>query len=152
MQKLCSRKCQGEFLWKDDAVRTKLTESFSKLARKRHDAGDDTIGWKTRRNREPSYPEACVILILDQLCVKYEREFKIGKFFSDFAFKDQMITLEIDGRHHDDVLVKQKDLRKELFIKEQGWSTFRIRWSTFDVVKQELVNFLKQNALVVSNG
>lgn len=76
--------------------------------------------------------------VLDELGVKYERERRVGRFFIDFAFLDSMIALEVDGRHHDEKLVKEKDQRKTEYLEKEGWRVVRIKWSKnhADIVRQ----------------
>ena len=144
----CSRKCQGEFVWKDNENRIIMTEAARNSAIARHKAGDSTIGWKMRKNRQPSYPEQTFIFLLDELKILYDREYKIGKYFIDFAFHDKKIALEIDGRRHEDTDIKIKDLEKENFIFELGWTTFRIKWKTPQEARKQLMEFLIKAELV----
>ena len=56
----------------------------------------------------------------------YEFELKCGKYFIDFAIKDKMIALEIDGKQHlyEDRIIKDKE--KDEYLKNYGWKVYRI--------------------------
>lgn len=47
-------------------------------------------------------------------------------YISDFYFPSLEITLEIDGKSHNNKLQKQKDTRKEAFLTSLGIKTIRI--------------------------
>ena len=147
-KKFCGRSCQGKHIWTVPVNRSIFVESCRKSAIKRHENGDLTIGWKTRKNREPSYPEKTFIFLLDEMKILYEREFKIGKYFVDFVFHSKKIALEIDGRRHDDEDIKLKDQEKEKMLTELGWKIFRIKWKKADEARIQLEIFLKNAELV----
>jgi very-short-patch-repair endonuclease len=85
-------------------------------------------GWHNRRF-EPSYPEQYFIdLFTKEQIIGWEREKKVGRWFIDFAFLEQMIAVEIDGRQHEDVDRKQRDEEKDLFLNKCGWKVIRIKW------------------------
>ena len=52
-------------------------KTFSKLAKKRHELGDTTIGWQTRNILTPSYPEKLTMDILNEKLVEFEYEKKL---------------------------------------------------------------------------
>lgn len=65
--------------------------------------------------------------ILDSWSLSYQREFPVGKYNIDFALSN-MIALEIDGRHHEDEAIKEKDKRKDAFLQGLGWTVVRVKW------------------------
>lgn len=148
----CSRKCQSKHLSNRPEEKERVGKFFSKLTKERHDKGDDRIGWKTRNKLTPSYPEKVTIDYFNQNNIKFEREFKIGKYFIDFAFPDKKIGLEIDGRTHEDVVVIEKDKRKKEFIESLGWKLYRIKWINdnkhFDRLNAFIVQVVENNNLV----
>ena len=85
-------------------------------------------GWKPRA--EPSYPEKIVASILDKLCIIYTTEYKIKRWFIDFADIEYKIALEIDGSQHDLPERKASDKRKDEYLISNGWKIFRIKWKT----------------------
>lgn len=126
--KYCSRSCKAKHMSNKPEVKERISKFFSDLAKERYKNGDTTIGWKTRNKLTPSYPEKVTISYFDNNNILYEREFKVGKYFIDFAFIDIKIALEIDGRTHNDIEVIQKDIQKDNYLKSNGWLVYRIKW------------------------
>lgn len=86
-------------------------------------------GWKSRINRNPSYPEKYFIdLLNNENIIGWTREHSMDKYFIDFAFIDKKIALEIDGKQHEYKDRKEKDIKKDEVLKENGWNVFRIKW------------------------
>lgn len=97
-------------------------------------------GWKAR-TKEPSYPEKYFISLFENEKVAgWDRELKVGKWFIDFAFKDKMIALEIDGKQHELPERKASDVEKDAFLKLQNWEVIRIKW--FNPVSEKNKNLL----------
>ena len=109
----CSIKCQPKRIPSKEG-RKAMSDNLKKL----HSEGK--VGWTTRKKLEPSYPEKYTISILDELHIKYEREFKCGKWFIDFADIDRKIALEIDGKQHElpERILSDKN-KNEFLIKKR---------------------------------
>jgi very-short-patch-repair endonuclease len=59
----------------------------------------------------------------------YIREYPFGIYSIDFAWPDKKIAIEIDGEQHLRFeSYKEKDLRKDELLKNNGWLVLRIRW------------------------
>lgn len=85
-------------------------------------------GWHTRKG-EASYPEKYIEDVFRQEDIDgWKREKKIGRWFIDFAFEDQMIAVEIDGRQHDDTERAESDKKKDEYLTAHGWKVIRIKW------------------------
>jgi len=83
-------------------------------------------GWSAR-TKAPSYPEQYFIdLFNNEQITGWIREHKEGSWFIDFAFIDKKIALEIDGSQHKNR--KDKDLLKDTYLIENGWTVIRINW------------------------
>jgi hypothetical protein len=54
----------------------KISKMFSELAKKRYESGDLSIGWKSRKKLEPSYPEK---LTMNFCFLKFMKKTKILK-------------------------------------------------------------------------
>ncbi len=98
------------------------------------------IGW-AKRNK-PSYPELFFMEVLKNNKIDYEFEKKVGKYFIDFAIKEKMIALEIDGKQHlqNERIIKDKE--KDEFLLQTGWHVYRILWKNINSVlgKQYIKN------------
>ena len=106
-------------------------------------------GWKSRSGKAPSYAEKFFIKVLSLNNVQYERDLNVGGFFIDFAIKDKMIALEIDGKQHMEPDRKQRDDRKDICLRSNGWTVVRIPWKSInnrggkDYMKEQIKNFLE---------
>jgi very-short-patch-repair endonuclease/transposase-like protein len=82
------------------------------------------------RQSNLSYPEKVFLnKILElQLDKKYLiiREKSVFPYFIDFAFENEKIAVEIDGSQHLIDERKEMDLKKDLLLKNLGWSVYRI--------------------------
>jgi len=109
-QRFCSRSCSSSY-----SVNKAIKEGIH-------------VGWKERYKLKPSYPESYFIKLLTKEKIKFEREFKCGKYFIDFKIIDSNIALEIDGKQHNLKERKIKDKEKDSFLKQNGYRVFRIKW------------------------
>lgn len=106
-----------------------------------------TKGWVKRG--KPSYAEKFWMDVLNNNNVKYEFEKKVGKYFIDFALNDKMIALEIDGSQHLREERKLKDVEKDKYLRDQGWTVYRIQWKGVNglvkqnTTKKQIDEFLK---------
>lgn len=122
-QKFCSRSCNGKKKWEDESYRAYMKEKYDQ-----YHQSEDFVGWTSRSKIKPSYPEQYTIDILEELDIKYVREYKIGRWFGDFVDVDRKLCLEIDGKQHNLPERKESDLRKDAYLKENGWTLLRIPW------------------------
>lgn len=143
----CSRSCSSSEINSRPYNRERISNMFSNLAKERYKMGDTTIGWKSRKKLDPSYPEKITMDYLDSKKLEYEYELKCGRYFIDFAFKEKKIALEIDGRRHNDLEIIEKDNRKDIFLIENGWIVFRIKWKNDNKHYDKLDSFIVQFGL-----
>lgn len=107
------------------------------------------MGWKSRKGKQPSYPEKFFMDVLDNNQIKYEHELPCGKYFIDLAIKEKMIALEIDGKQHQYTDRKEKDLEKDKYLVDNGWKVYRIKWKLINnlggkiYIKEQIDSFLK---------
>jgi len=67
-----------------------------------------------------------------------------GFYISDFYFPEIKLTIELDGKQHQEEDQKKRDKKKAIWLKSQGISTTRIenskvRWMSTNDVKKLLV-------------
>lgn len=144
--KCCSRSCSSNEISNRPEQKKLVGEMFSKIAKRRYESGDTSIGWKSRKKLEPSYPEKLTMIFLDSKQLNYEYELKCGKYFIDFAFLEKKIALEIDGRRHDDQEIIDKDKRKDSYLVKNGWIVYRIKW------KNDKNHYDRLNSFIVQFG
>ncbi|SOC42182.1 very-short-patch-repair endonuclease [Rhizobium subbaraonis] len=57
---------------------------------------------------------------------KFVRQMPIGPYFADFARREKMLVVEVDGSHHADNVYDEK---RNDFMNTNGWSVARF-WNT----------------------
>lgn len=80
------------------------------------------------RSRLETTPEKIVRRLLDKVGVEYKQEYKIGKYWADFYLTKYNAVIEVDGDYwHSLPDVKEKDTRKDMFLKSKGISVMHIK-------------------------
>ncbi|QLF71053.1 DUF559 domain-containing protein [Peteryoungia desertarenae] len=62
---------------------------------------------------------------------KFVRQFSIGPFFADFACREILLAVEVDGSQHADSV---HDAKRDAFMNANGWSVVRF-WNV-DVLQE----------------
>jgi very-short-patch-repair endonuclease len=143
-QVYCSTKCSALAKWKNENYRTNLVFQVNERVR----LGIHK-GWSGRSKLKPSFPESVTIEILKELNIELQRELKVGSWFIDFADVNRKISIEIDGKQHEEPIRKNKDLIKDTYLISQGWKVFRIKWKKLtkefrEEVKNKLIEILSE--------
>ncbi|WP_242217480.1 endonuclease domain-containing protein [Shinella zoogloeoides] len=66
---------------------------------------------------------------------KFVRQLAIGPYFADFACREEMLVVEVDGSQH---AGSEYDRKRNEFMRMNGWSIARF-WSVDVVAKREAV-------------
>jgi len=86
---------------------------------------------KFRYHSEPSEPELKMKVILDKLGVQYEYQLPVRSgFVLDFAFRDKMKAIEVDGYYHQ--FSGPSDEFRDSILKRAGWTILRIKTEELD--------------------
>lgn len=121
-QKCCNTSCSMKRINSSPEVREKQRQIQLRLIE-----NSTHVGWKSRKGKNPSYPEKFFINVLSNANILFEREKPAGKFFIDFALPGK-VALEIDGKQHLNLERKLTDEKKDEFLKSIGWKVYRISW------------------------
>lgn len=122
LQKYCSQICARKNNGCSETAKLKI----SLKAQERIKNGTFS-GWKSRKDKLPSYPEQYFIdLFKNENIEGWERDYKVGRWFIDFAFINKKIAIEIDGKQHEER--KDKDKIKDDYLSKTGWRVLRIKW------------------------
>ena len=66
------------------------------------------------------------VLRARQLCgLKFRRQHPIEPWIVDFACRERMLVVEIDGGYHDNVV--ENDLKRQEHLQSLGWKVIRFR-------------------------
>jgi len=136
----------GKFENRHHSVSTK--KKLSNLIKNRIELGQHK-GFPHRKKFEMSYPERFFSLMLKNNNIEYEFDKHVGKYWIDFAIKNKMIALEIDGSQHKLIERKRSDDTKDKFLIENGWKVYRIPWKSINsesgklYIKNEIDKFLE---------
>lgn len=128
-QIFCSLVCRVEAQATDEDRLRKAAELGRKNIVKQMKAGK-WKGWSGVGEGKRSYPEAYIESKLKEDGLNYEFQFQVGRYKVDFAFIDQKIALEVDGKQHLREKQLQSDRRKDAFLEESGWRVFRLPWES----------------------
>ena len=60
------------------------------------------------------------------LDVKFRREYPLGPYTLDFASVEIKLNVEIDGKDHLTDEGRERDHRRDAFVREKGWTVLRI--------------------------
>lgn len=143
-QRFCSLKCSTKFRTTDPICLKNLKDGVKRSIQNgtHHCWGIHKIG------QQPSYPELFFINILKHYNIVYEYDKPVGKYYVDFAIKEKMIALEIDGGQHKEISLKYRDDKKDKFLIENGWVVYRIPWKSInndsgkEYIKKEILKFI----------
>lgn len=117
----CSNSCRSKSLWKE----VSYSQNISYKMKEKVQNGIHS-GWMSRS--KISYAESYFVVVLTNLGLLFKREHKVGKYFIDFAFLEDKVALEIDGKQHELPGRKEADSIKDIFLTSLGWRVFRIKW------------------------
>ena len=66
------------------------------------------------------------VLRARQLCgLKFRRQHPIEPWIVDFACRERMLVVEIDGGYHDNIV--ENDLKRQEHLQSMGWKVIRFR-------------------------
>ena len=85
--------------------------AFAKHLRKRMTPGEVKLWSKLRMKRFHG--------------LKFRRQVPIGPFIVDFLCAEKQLIIEVDGDAHFEPGAKEKDLRREEYLKAQGFAVLR---------------------------
>lgn len=106
-------------------------QKISKAMKLAHKEGRAWNIGMSRWNNKPSYPETFFMRAISNEFEdkNYVREFNVGIYAIDFAWISKKLAIEIDGQqHHRFEDYKQRDIRKDKCLTENGWTILRIAW------------------------
>lgn len=124
----CSNSCAMKLRNSNPETKLILSKRFSELCKKRYAKGDSTLGWQSRKNMPMSSLEILAYNILLKNNINFEREYKINKWFIDFALVDKKIAIELDGKQHEHEKRKINDDKKDKYLLDNGWTVIRIKY------------------------
>ena len=142
--KYCSKSCGS----KNRKVTNKTRQKLRQVQLKLIEEGKHK-GWQSRDKCKRSYAEEYVTQIFKKNGIiegqDYEFEYRQDKWFIDFAFVEDKIAIEIDGKQHNYPERKIKDQEKDKYLEEQGWKVFRIKWKRPSLkTRKHLLNRLNE--------
>lgn len=109
-------------------------ESKKKISNSMKKAHKEGKAWnigKSRWNNKQSYPEKFFTKVINNefFDKDFIPEFPIGIYSLDFAWTNKKKAIEIDGEQHERFEEYiERDKRKDIFVKSEGWEILRIKW------------------------
>lgn len=112
-------------------LKEETKEKISNSMKMAHSSGNAWNIGRSRWNNKQSYPEKFFESVINNEFddKKFEKEFPIGIYSLDFAWKHLKKGIEIDGEQHDRFQeYRDRDTKKDEYCKNQGWEILRIKW------------------------
>lgn len=139
----------GEIIlsWKGKHLNNEFKEKLSNSLKKAHKEGRAWNIGKSRWNNKPSYPEKFFMKVIKNEFEdkNYEREYPVGIYSLDFAWVEKKKVIEIDGEQHERFKeYKERDKRKDEFLKNKGWKILRISWKDMSNNTKEKIKECKE--------
>jgi very-short-patch-repair endonuclease len=129
---------------KGHPVSEETKKKISSGMKKAHKEGKHN-GWaNTRKNQYGmSYPEKWFSEVIKNNFVDkdYEYNLPVGHYKLDFAWPKKMLYIEIDGSQHK--LFRERDQKRDEFLRSLGWKCLRLDW--------EFIVNNKQDAIQIAN-
>ena len=70
--------------------------------------------------------------ILDSMGIAYVKNYPIGPYHLDAGVPDRKIDIEADGPLHELLENRERDHRRDEYLRLQGWTVVRIGWREFE--------------------
>ncbi|WP_299328482.1 endonuclease domain-containing protein [Parasphingopyxis sp.] len=82
-----------------------------------------------RLRREMTLPETLLWKQIrgKRLGHKFRRQYPIGPYIADFYCSSARLVVEIDGQAHDNAIRSERDVNRDRFFAENGYSVLHIR-------------------------
>ncbi|MDR3642013.1 MAG: DUF559 domain-containing protein [Candidatus Doudnabacteria bacterium] len=64
--------------------------------------------------------------------LKFKRQVQIGGYIFDFSCRSKLVLIELDGGHHFEKVVSEKDKAKQQYAQSQGYNVIRFWNSDLD--------------------
>lgn len=144
----CSPECQSKRIITDSQKEKQRIKALERVKNGTHN------GWNSRNII--SYPEKFFMNVLENNNIKYAHNYPVNKrdlgidepysYFIDFQILDKNISLEIDGRQHNDR--KEHDQKRDQLLISNGYDVYRIKWKSINTpsgknyIKNEIDKFI----------
>ena len=131
---------------RNSSKRAEVREKISASMKKAHAEGR-AGSFPSRKDNAMSYPEKWFVDIAEREGITgYVRELKFHRFFLDFAWPEKKFCIEIDGEQHERFQEqKERDIKKDILLKEEGWTELRVSWSWVCKNAQRFIDAVKNN-------
>ena len=121
---------------------------ISKSMKKYLSENPDKVPYLVNHSSKISYPEEYFIDLFKTEDINLKYHLQISKYKLDFYNKDLKLDVEIDGeQHYNDKRIYKSDRERDKFLKDLGWTVFRIRWSEYRKLnfkeRKDIINKIK---------
>ena len=107
-----------------------MKEHISKELRKNQTPWERKL-WNEIRNRKTN-------------SLKFRRQFKVGKYITDFCCLEKMLIIELDGGHHNDDSIKKEDAIRQKYLESLGYRVLRFWNNEIDNNLEGVINKIIQ--------
>jgi very-short-patch-repair endonuclease len=143
---ICKARKRGDFISRSNSEAQKLSqkknprkhseETKKKLSKIRTEylkKNPDKVPYLlNHHSKGMSYPEKYFEKLFRNENIELVYHFQIGLYQLDFSDPVRKIDIEIDGeQHYVDKKIFKSDRRRDKFLQDLGWITYRVRWSHY---------------------
>ena len=113
--------------------------------------------WQVKGRTELSFAEKYFLEIFNSFDEIPKNNFKLDRFWLDFAWPEKQLYIEIDGEQHYSQDGIKRDFERGEYLSARGWKLIaRIRWSTYlrlsslerKVLIEDIRNCLSNNDII----
>lgn len=122
-------------------------DNLSKIMTERHANGTAYTLGHNEKLKKRSYPEQWFESVINDRIQnkRFESQYRFGRYCLDFAWITEKKCVEVDGETHYRFQSEiDKDIKRDQWIEEQGWSIIRFRWKDVISDKEKYISDLKK--------
>lgn len=122
-------------------------KNLSDIMIKRHKDGTAYTLGHNERLKKRSYPEQWFETVIQNEIQnkEYISQYPLGRYCLDFAWTNEKKCIEVDGETHYRFQAEvDKDIKRDTWLIEQGWSILRFRWKDVQRDKKKYILILKR--------
>ncbi len=112
--------------WEGNTDRKKAAaDNMRQVSTEHYNEGAATRAEIYRRN--PTKYETLVADFLTLIKEPYETQVCVGPYIADFVLRKRWIIVEVDSGHHSDAHIVERDVSRDAFFQDYGYTTHRVR-------------------------
>lgn len=108
--------------------------------------------WLMNHSSKPSYGERYFIELFEKENIPLKYHKWVGRYQLDFYNEELKKYIEVDGEQHYSEKGIKHDIERTEYLKDKGWTGYRIRWSIYKAKTYEEKQLVINNIVKFLNG